>query len=665
MNKTILIFVMLMFSQIIYAKPIDVSTAKTVAVNFMNYKQPEKDIVINMIFEEKVGSEILFYVFTFKDCGWIAVSGDDTVTPILGYSFSTVINDFNDKPPVIVSWFDNYKEQIKLAKQVNKTNDEILKKWTDILENKFLRLKRFSYTAGDVLLDTPRGEVNWAQSTNNDGGCTPSYNKFCPPCDKCNCDHYTAGCGAVAMAEIMWYYKWPNRAYIPMAEYGMSLPYSYDWQLMPAEVDNSTDVTAADEVAKLIRHCGRANYMNYWKQGSWTTTDHIVDAFKNSFSYKSVKAIERKYYDDNTWRDILRTEIEEGRPVIYRGGKVLWEGDVHYFVLDGYDAADPDFFHFNFGWRGNWNDFFYINDLTPNDHDYNDKQQAIIGIAPTCNTINENITSLSYQTVENNSFGHEQAKNNIVLPANGSGLTVKDGGKLILTAGNSIRLEAGFKVEAGAEFRAQIDPICDDCRGDIQVSQWNNFISPNGDGFNDELCYDVTNVGSYVFQVFDVNGIEEIFSSSGRVTGNTVCVWDGSGACNWCAHPAIVTFFNECGYKVEKAYMISVLWETKKSAKLDTLSINELSNITSGLNVDDNLFKIFPNPSSGKFNIELSGNEQPASIDVYNMAGQKVYCTSISGLNVHSIDLSSKPKGAYLIRINQKNLISTKTLIIK
>ena len=50
----------------------------------------------------------------------------------------------------------------------------------------------------------------------------------------------------------------------------------------------------------------------------------------------------------------------------------------HAFVCDGYD--DRDYFHFNWGWGGNNNSYFSIDDMTPGSHNYNNNQGAIFGI---------------------------------------------------------------------------------------------------------------------------------------------------------------------------------------------------------------------------------------------------------------------------------------------
>jgi hypothetical protein len=58
-------------------------------------------------------------------------------------------------------------------------------------------------------------------------------------------------------------------------------------------------------------------------------------------------------------------------------------------------------------------------------------------------------------------------------------------GKLMLTAGNSISLKSGFEAEKGSNFSAEIK-VFSYRQMNIDVSQWNNVFTPNGDGINDE-----------------------------------------------------------------------------------------------------------------------------------------------------------------------------------
>ncbi len=72
-------------------------------------------------------------------------------------------------------------------------------------------------------------------------------------------------------------------------------------------------------------------------------------------------------------------EIDEGRPIQYRGSG---PAGGHSFVLDGYQGADNNYFHFNWGWGGYADGYFYVSNLNPGSYTWNDYQGAIIGIEP-------------------------------------------------------------------------------------------------------------------------------------------------------------------------------------------------------------------------------------------------------------------------------------------
>jgi len=84
---------------------------------------------------------------------------------------------------------------------------------------------------------------------------------------------------------------------------------------------------------------------------------------------------------------------------------------------------------------------------------------------------------------------------------------------------------------------------------------------------------------------------------------------------------------------------------------------------TTGVNTTDALaFSIFPNPSTGKFNINIA-NADNCNITVMNMKGQQVYTTQVSGSTM--IDLSNQPKGVYFIRISNASSTSIEKIIVE
>lgn len=87
------------------------------------------------------------------------------------------------------------------------------------------------------------------------------------------------------------------------------------------------------------------------------------------------------------------------------------------------------------------------------------------------------------------------------------------------------------------------------------------------------------------------------------------------------------------------------------------------STLSSISNVKQTIFNVYPNPSSGVFEIELGLNKK-YDVTVNNVLGQTVLSTITSSLNT-TIDLSSFDKGVYTIELKDENRTYTEKMIIE
>ena len=664
MKNFLFLVLFLLLNNVFYASNIDKEKAKFVAQNFMDLKLPKRNNTICNVIEEKYKNDLtVFYTISFSEGGWVMVSADDLVIPILGYSYKGIIDKTATKPDNFNDWINNYKEQIIDAKGRKIIYSEITKKWNDLLNPKLIKNPKnlaFAYTPGTKLLYIPdRGEVNWRQSTNNSDGCIPSYNAHTPPStdSDCNCDHKPAGCGPVAMGQIMWYWQWPKS----------SSYRSYDWDLMPNVLTNSSDIWEGEEIAWLLSDCGSAckmdNNIEYFCSGSWTTTNNIEDAFVDEFKYEAAeKKTKSEWNYSGAWQDLLRAEIDAGRPILYRGDKADISTSKHFFVCNGYDTPNFNSFHFNWGWGGYCNGFYTLDDLTPGEYEYNENQMAIVGISPTCNSVSLNITDVSYSNVTG--IKHEVARSNIILPSENETLTV-DGGKLLLTAGNSILLKSGFSVKQGSMFHADIKEISYGESG-ISVPTWYNVFTPNGDDINDELYYNIYNADTWELQAFDRNGYP-VFQSAGIIENNSAVVWRGENTVTD-TYYCIIKFRNSCGEVLTKALDILVVHGGSKEfeSQIPIRNNNELlTNDENEILMGDYNFNIYPNPSKGVFNLDINNQNLNYNVIIYNLIGEKVYEKCNFTSQELKINLNSKPKGLYIIKVEIGNEIIAYKILIK
>jgi hypothetical protein len=384
----------------LYAKEVTVEKAITVAKNFLAHNSTpglkgasnfELTLVqlspaqtfSSTLKKSAASAENLLYVFQIKDNpGFIIVSGDDEVTPVLGYSIENKL-DVSNLPDNFRKWIEGYNNQIRYIRtNPGEVSTAVKDEWERLVTGK-KGFETKSTTAVGPLLTT-----QWNQS--------PYYNDLCPYDAQYN-ENSVTGCVATAMAQIMKYWNHPNsgtgfHSYnhsnfgLLSASFGST---SYDWASMTNAVNGANNA-----VATLMLHCGISVEMNYSasSSGAYVVSDaspveHCSEyAFKEYFGYDpSLKGVIRdNNYSTQQWIQLLKTELEAGRPIEYAG---FGSGGGHAFVCDGFDAND--FFHFNWGWGGAYDGYFAIDALDPSgvgtgggSGGFNSGHQAVIGIKP-------------------------------------------------------------------------------------------------------------------------------------------------------------------------------------------------------------------------------------------------------------------------------------------
>ncbi len=76
-------------------------------------------------------------------------------------------------------------------------------------------------------------------------------------------------------------------------------------------------------------------------------------------------------------------------------------------------------------------------------------------------------------------------------------------------------------------------------------------------------------------------------------------------------------------------------------------------------------FKIYPNPTTGNFTLELTGLDeiQPVTVMVYSMQGNKVLSIILEGKKKYDLSLSGKPTGLYFVRIVTEGIAETVKIV--
>ncbi|MDR1973422.1 MAG: C10 family peptidase [Bacteroidales bacterium] len=442
-----------------WTRPITKRNVEKVATNFMHTTFPQKTFKVKEIGQQgtqsmkAVASEraVLNYV-NFEGDGWVLLSNNETFPPIIGYSDKGTFGfDTASMPEALHALLSNIKQEMARVDTLTKKNnlDWNRYKHADIKKSN----SKSSSDEGGLFNDPIRGIVHWGQGANSSSTCSPRFNEYMPHYEntnalcgvyqpsKCNCERKPTGCASVAMAQIMWYWKFPPQ---------------YDWDNMPSVVNSSTPINTANKIARLLRECGDAADVVYCCNGSWCFTDDIVDGLtSNEFMFSGATKHTRGDNDNGVWwPNLVKAEIDAGRPVIYRGDECDLCGSKHFWNITGYDATTSGvttLFYCNWGWRGNWDGYYMLSDFIryKNDgsvsFDFRKNNHVITNIYPTCNTTrNVALSNITYSTSGGNmvkDFARSITFSNVIINHNSEAKWV---------ATNSITLNVGFEVKLGA-----------------------------------------------------------------------------------------------------------------------------------------------------------------------------------------------------------------------
>lgn len=323
------------------------------------------------------------YIFS-DDHSFVIISADDSYRPIVAYSNDSPFV-FENMPDNIKYWLGSMNREIQYAidSKIIPAED-IQAEWSDLRRGMMPAPK--TRTSVHPLL-----QMQWGQDA--------PYNNMCPATtdDDGNCP---VGCAATAMAQIMKYWEWPRQGTgshsytatgygTQTANFGNTI---YDWDNMPAIATTSSSTAQQNAVATLSYHCGVSLNMSYGDDGSGAYPSAVISALKTYFNYSnSISSASKNNYNLSQWINLLKTEINGGRPIHYSGWDTNDGG--HSFVCDGYDENDK--FHFNWGWNGSCDGYYAIGYLSPGQGGtgsgsgcYNVSNYILIGIQPNAASIN-------------------------------------------------------------------------------------------------------------------------------------------------------------------------------------------------------------------------------------------------------------------------------------
>ena len=352
MLRKITILALSLVATSVFATPISKNAALSAAKVFLQERGIDADL------RESQGARAhskannaenpYYYIFNTNNKGFVIVSGDDCLKPILGYSDEGNFDPENI-PDGLQMLLDAYEDAII------EINSDIQKGIID--PNAQKPKKTMSVSRNPV---KPFLNVAYGQSS-------PYYIKN----PKIGSSYTNCSCTTVVIGEIMAYYQYPD--VLPALEgyttetAGLNveaLPeHVMDWSSVLPYYNGIAATTAQkNEIANLMRWIGQHGKCDF-NEGASSSLDTSVYYTLYDFGYKvgGFTSLERKELSE--WEDFLYQDLLHQRPVAVFATNIRVGGARHAFIFDGYDQ--DGLYHVDWGWEGCCRGYYSFDFLSP------------------------------------------------------------------------------------------------------------------------------------------------------------------------------------------------------------------------------------------------------------------------------------------------------------
>lgn len=315
-----------------------------------------------------VGGDLQQSIYIFSrgtDKGFVVVAGNDRLPQIIGFAEQGNF-DYDDMPPALNDMLRFYAlaadslNVLQANSNISQANNP-----SSVLPLEGVRggLQSPLYAAGTRNI-APLMTSHWHQSW--------PYNNRCPKITS-NGNLAITGCVATAASQILYYwrrdlddrtkYNTPTYGYgdAPvLAENMIPSGTPLKWDLMQDQYGKGETAEMQDAVAVLMATVGMSSWLTYGSSTGGQITD-ASNVMMNQFGMKGNVVHWKSSYSQSSWEKMIVDDLEAGYPILYAGQHPDQGG--HAVVIDGYRVND-NLFHFNFGWGGQGDGYYTVNDET-------------------------------------------------------------------------------------------------------------------------------------------------------------------------------------------------------------------------------------------------------------------------------------------------------------
>ncbi len=354
--------VLILFVSPGYSQKVSFTDIESIAKNTY-YSENRKEAEISSFIPLVSETDTCVYIAKYKSGGFAIIASHYAADPMLGYCKKGEYKP-GSMPGGLEFLIEGYVKSISsLFKNKTLPESETQELWN-------IALSDFGRGAVAKSAVSPILSTEWQQGDYHQSQPVPyqdaDYNRDCP-------DGCLAGCGAVAMAQVLYHWKWDVNQSGSNTFDGETVNFGNSYHCYGMMNEGYSDA----HNSKLIYQAGVSCNTNYCANGyiSGTSLANIVSGFITYWGMNpGAHTTRRLWIMIPSWKNRLKDELDSDRPVVYAGGD-------HFWVIDGYNSSNN--FHCNWGlWDGIYDDYFSLGDFTPFDRDYDSNEWAIFDLYP-------------------------------------------------------------------------------------------------------------------------------------------------------------------------------------------------------------------------------------------------------------------------------------------
>jgi Peptidase C10 family/CUB domain/Secretion system C-terminal sorting domain len=464
-------------------------------------------------------------------------------------------------------------------------------------------------------------------------------------------------------------------------------------------------------VATLIWHAGISVDMMYSPNGSGAYSEDALTAMINNFRYSpNAHLVPRDGTATDTYTGILRDNLDHKRVMYYDG----YGTGGHAFNVDGYQGTD--YFHFNWGWSGSCNGYYYLNNLNPGGDDFTNGQRAMVELYPDTLTntypsycTGQHVLTALTGTFEDGSGPMENYQNNdncswLINPQ-----SISDSIIQITLNFNHFSTESGSDLVNIYQGATTGDSLVGSFSGDnippaVIVNSSKALITFTTNGTTRKPGWYI----SYTTKSYDwCTGTKVFTDPEGTITnGSGNNNYQNSTTCRWEIIPssggAVQLNFNSFNTEPVNDYVKIYDLQTEQqlvqysgdysssslpatviapSGKMLILFVTNSSTTDKGWSASWSTlpletkgqpelqgYQVFPNPASGQVFLQIySSSKKALTAELISINGEVQYSEQFEtkeGMNKKSIDISGLHAGVYFLRIIGEDGLITRKVII-